>query len=356
MKLALVYDRINKWGGAERLLTHLHALWPKAPVYTGVYHPSTTPWAKDWDIRPSFVNCLPFASANHEWYFWLMPLAFETFNFDGFDTIFSICSDFTKGVITNPRQKHISYILSPTRYLWLAPNEYKQWHNLFFMPVILNKLRYWDYLAAQRPDEVITISEHVRRQIQKYYHRDATVIYPPTDTDFFKPKVYPERSRGASYFLIVSRLVPHKNLELAITAFNQLRLPLKIVGTGRHEQRLRRLAGPTIEFIGKLTDRQLLGYYQDCRGLIFPGEESFGLTMVEAQACGKPVIALSRGGATEIINYETGILFDSPTISSLVTAVANFPKHRLSWQACRHNAQRFSLDKFNRAMKQTQTL
>ncbi len=352
MKLALVYDRINKWGGAERLLTHLHDLWPKAPVYTGVYHPSIVPWAKNWDIRPSFINRLPLASANHEWYFWLMPLAFETFNFDGYDTVLSVCSDFTKGVITKPNQKHISYIFSPTRYLWLAPQEYRHWTKFPFMPMILSQLRYWDYLAAQRPDEVITISQHVRRLIQKYYHRDAKVVYPPVDTNFFKPLDAKRYQLDAGYFLIVSRLVPHKNLKLAISAFNQLRLPLKIVGTGRHEQRLRRLAGPTIEFIGRLTDRQLLGYYQNCRGLIFPGEESFGLTMVEAQACGKPVIALNRGGATEIINHETGILFDSPTISSLVTAITDFPEIGFNWQACRHNAIRFSLDKFNRAMKQ----
>ncbi|OGY17629.1 MAG: hypothetical protein A2784_03990 [Candidatus Chisholmbacteria bacterium RIFCSPHIGHO2_01_FULL_48_12] len=352
MKLALVYDRINKWGGAERLLTHLHHLWPQAPVYTGVYHPKRTPWARGWDIRPSFVNRLPFASANHEWYFWLMPLAFETFNFDGFNTVFSICADFTKGIITNPKQTHISYILSPTRYLWLAPQEYRHWAKFPLMPIVLNKLRLWDYLAAQRPDVLLTISQTVRRQIHKYYHRDATVIYPPTDTDFFKPKTENWQLTTDNYFLIVSRLVPHKNIKLAITAFNQLQLPLKIVGTGRHGQRLRRLAGPTVEFIGELTDSQLLGYYQSCRGLIFPGEESFGLTMVEAQACGKPIIALNRGGAAEIINHETGILFDSPTISNLVTAVKNFPKASFSWQACRHNAHRFSLDKFNRAMEQ----
>jgi glycosyltransferase involved in cell wall biosynthesis len=351
MKLALVYDRINKWGGAERLLTHLHHLWPQAPVYTGVYHSKRAPWARGWDIRPSFVNRLPLAPANHEWYFWLMPLGLETLDLSRFDTVLSVCSDFTKGVITRPQQQHISYILSPTRYLWLAPQEYRRWANFPLMPVILNKLRLWDYIAAQRPDKLVTISEPVRRQIHKYYHRDATVIYPPTDTDFFKPAENWKLTTD-NYFLIVSRLVPHKNIKLAITAFNQLRLPLKIVGTGRHEQSLRRLAGPTVEFSGELTDSQLLGYYQHCRGLIFPGEESFGLAMVEAQACGKPVIALKRGGATEIINHETGILFDSPTISQLVTAVSSFPKAGFSWQACRHNARRFSLDKFNRAMKQ----
>lgn len=351
MKLALVYDRVNKWGGAERLLTHLHALWPQAPVYTGVYHPQKASWAKSWDIRPSFVNRLPWAAAHHEWYFWLMPLAFETFDFSGSDVVLSVCSDFTKSVITRPEQLHLSYILSPTRYLWLVPNEYKQWHNLFFMPVILNKLRHWDYLAAQRPDQIITISQTVRRQIQKYYHRDAIVVYPPVDTDFFKPATR-HAPHATSYFLIVSRLVPHKNLELAITTFNQLRLPLKIVGTGRQEKALRRLAGPNVEFIGKLTDRQLLSYYQNCRSLIFPGKESFGLTMVEAQACGQPVIALNRGGAQEIIiNGQTGILFNESTVNSLSKAIRIFQDSHFNWQKCRNNSHRFSLSRFNRQMK-----
>ncbi|MBI4034900.1 MAG: glycosyltransferase [Candidatus Chisholmbacteria bacterium] len=358
MNLALVYDRINKWGGAERLLTVLHQMWPDAPVYTGVYNPSTAPWAKSWDIRPSFLNHLPGASIHHEWYFWLTPLAFETLDLSSYDVVLSICSESTKAVLTRPEQLHLSYIFSPTRYLWITPQEYHQWSRGVtkpLLPPILSQLRHWDYLAARRPDHLITISQHVRRQIQKYYHRYAQVIYPPVDTDFFKPATSHE-PRATSYFLIVSRLVPHKNIDLVIKAFNELQLPLKIIGTGRLENRLKKQASPNIEFLGQLTDTELLGYYQNCSALIFPGEESFGLTMVEAQACGKPVIALGRGGAAEIvINGQTGILFNQPRVSSLIQAVKQFKVEHFNWPACRQNARRFSLDKFKSHINLTVT-
>ena len=357
MNLALIYDRINKWGGAERLLTSLHQLWPQAPVYTGVYNPVTTPWANSWDIRPSFINHLPGAKTNHEWYFWTMPFGFETLDLQGFDTILSVSADFTKGVLTKPEQLHVSYILSPTRYLWLTPNEYKSWSRglgRVLLPPVLSDLRRWDYLAAQRPDVLLTISEHVRRQIQKYYHRDATVIYPPVDTEFFKPKIENWNLKIENYFLIVSRLVPHKNISLAVKAFNQLKLPLKIIGIGRQKAALKRLAGPNIEFLGQLTDRQVLEYYQQCQALIFPGEESFGLTMVEAQACGKPVIALNRGGAQEIIiNGQTGILFNEQTAKSLSQAIKSLRGSHFNWQKCRQNSQRFSVINFNQHMTKT---
>ena len=355
MNLALVYDRINKWGGAERLLASLHQLWPQAPVYTGVYNPKTTLWAKTWDIRPSFINHLPGAKTNHEPYFWLMPLGLETLDLKSFNTVLSVSADFTKGVLSRPQQLHVSYVLSPTRYLWLNLNEYKSWSRglgRLLLPPVLSYLRHWDYLAAQRPDVLFTISHHVRHQIQKYYHRDATVIYPPVDTDFFKPAASGYALDPSSYFLIVSRLVPHKHIKLAIEAFNQLKLPLKIIGTGRAAAQLKRLAKPNIKFLGQLTDLQVLEYYQSCQALIFPGCESFGLTMIEAQACGKPVIALNQGAAKEIIiNGKTGILFHQSTISDLVAAVKSFAPAQFSWQDCRLQAEKFSLPKFNQQFK-----
>ena len=357
MKLALVYDRVNKWGGAERVLECLHQIWSDAPLYTAIYHPHTAPWAKDFDVRPSFVNQLPWASTNHEWYFWLMPLAFETLDLSAYEIVLSVCSDFTKGVITKPNQLHLSYIFSPTRYLWLKPQEYRHWSRGLLKPLlppVLSHLRRWDYLAAQRPDQILTISQTVKNQIKKYYHRDSEVIYPPVNTDFFKPINTDQQPNPDDYYLIVSRLVPHKNLQLAIKVFNQLKLPLKIVGTGRQEPSLRQLAGPNIEFLGKLTDLELLSYYQNCRALIFPGEESFGLTLVEAQAVGKPVIAWRQGGATEIIiDHTTGLFFNQPTVKDFQSAVNQFTKLHFNWRSCRQNALKFSQDKFNHHMKQT---
>lgn len=344
MRLAFVYDRINKIGGAERVLNTLHEILPEAPFYTAVYDPQRAAYAKDWDVRPSFLQNIPLAKNHHEWFVWAAPFAFESFNFDDFDVVISVTSAEAKGIITKPETLHICYCLTPTRYLWSHAHEYG--HQL-----LLSKLRAWDYIAAQRPDHYLAISRTVQSRIQKYYHRDSDIIYPGINTNFFKPSALSLKP-SARYFLIVSRLVLYKNIDIAIQACNELELPLKIVGTGSDLKRLKKLAGSTVEFLGQLTDQDLLGYYQGCQALILPGEEDFGLTILEALSCGKPVIAYRGGGAAELIEEgTTGAFFATLSLQSLIQTLKIFNQSRYNPQTLHQQALQFNQDKFKKHFK-----
>jgi len=340
MKIALVYDRVNKIGGAERVLETLHEIWPQAPLYTAVYYPQGAPWAKKFKIIPSFLNKWPLAKKHHELYPWLTPLAFESFDFSDFDLVISITSAEAKGIITKTKTKHLCYCLTPTRYLWSAYNDYFFNKGLRWLTQpIVDWMRNWDKIAAQRPDEYLAISQEVQKRIKKYYHRQSFVCYPPVDTENFYPA---EKNQKGDYFLIVSRLVPYKKIDLAIQAFNQLKEPLKIIGEGSEKNRLKEMAKGNIEFLGKLTDQELLSYYQNCRALIFPQQEDFGLVPLEAQACGKPVIAFAGGGALEtVIEGKTGTFFRPQRVTALVKKIKSFKDKDYRTIDCRSNAERF---------------
>lgn len=344
MKIALVYDRVNKIGGAERVLQTLHEIWPKAPLYTAVYYPPGAPWADDFKVIPSFLNKWPLAKKHHELYPWLTPLAFESFfargGFDDFDLVISVTSAEGKGIITKPKTKHLCYCLTPTRYLWSGYHDYFFNKGLRWLASpIVDWMRGWDQVAAQRPDEYVAISQEVKGRIKKYYHRDSTVIYPPVDTQNFYPS---EKKTKGNYFLIVSRLVPYKKIDLAVSAFNQLKIPLKIVGTGNEMERLKTIAASNIEFLGQLTDQELLSYYQNCRALIFPQQEDFGLVPLEAQACGRPVIAYGAGGALEtVVEGKTGTFFKPQKAKALIEKIKSFKEKNYKPQDCRTNAEKF---------------
>jgi glycosyltransferase involved in cell wall biosynthesis len=337
MKLAFVYDRINKFGGAERILLSLHQTWPQAPLYTAVYQPATAPWAKDIDIRPSFLQHFPLAKNHHELYPWLTPLVFESFDLDEFEVVLSVTSAEAKAVITKPQTLHICYCLTPTRYLWSHADFYRLSPGLgfwsqparWFFRLAQNPLRRLDMIAASRPDLFLAISKTVKDRIKKYYRRDSEVIYPPVDTKKFSRKTSTSfRLPFASYQLLVSRFTSYKNIDLAIRACNQLKQNLIIVGTGRQEKDLKHLAGPTIWFTGSITDKQLIYLYQHCQSLLMPQEEDLGLVAIEAQAAGRPVVAFQKGGAQETVKPgQTGILFSTQTVDSLSSAV----KQSISW-------------------------
>jgi len=330
MKVALVYDRVNKWGGAERVLLALHELFPDAPLYTSVHNPQKASWAKVFDVRSSFLQKFPLASSMHEAYPYLMPSVFESFSFDEYDLVISITSEAAKGIITKPKTMHLCYCLTPTRYLWSGYEDYFS-HPLlrFISKPIVSYLKYWDKKAAQRPDVYVAISQEVKKRIKTYYNRDSEVIYPPV-TLSTKKKLSAHEEKEP-YFLVVSRLVPYKHVELAVRVCTKLNLNLKIIGAGSQEAALRTIAGPTIELLGSLTDTDVIRYYSGSYALIFPGKEDFGLTVLEAQKFGKPVIAYKDGGALEtIIEGKTGTFFYPQTEKGLEKTLKRFIKENKS--------------------------
>ena len=354
MKIALIYDRVNKWGGAERVLLALHKIWPQAPLYTSVYDPGLAEWAKVFEVHTSFIQNLPIPKNAHEYYPFIMGIAFESFKFDDFDVVISVTSEFAKAVVTKPNTLHICLCLNPTGYLWSANQSYFFDKNflfkLFALPII-NYLRFYDLIVSHRPDDYVAISNVVASRIKKYYLQTSQVIYPPVN--LFDGKQMPQTDIPVkNFYLIVSRLVPNKRLDLAIKAFNQLGDKLIVIGVGKQMNNLKSKAKKNIEFIGNLTDEQLAGYYASCKAMVVPGEEDFGIAMVEAQGFGKPVIAYGNGGALEIIEEnKTGWFFKEQTASSLAKVIKATRNLEINPLECITNAKRFSKMRFEKEFK-----
>ncbi|OGM10481.1 hypothetical protein A2Z67_00870 [Candidatus Woesebacteria bacterium RBG_13_36_22] len=352
MKVALVYDRVNKWGGAERVLLALHELFPNAPLYTSVYDEKKAAWASVFPkVTPSFLQRIPGANSNHELLAPLMPIAFESLDFSGFDLVITVTSEAAKGIITKPGTLHVCYCLTPTRYLWSHYDDYFKGSIFKVMTKpIISYLRSWDKIAAQRPDVIVAISTEVQKRIKKYYDRESEIIYPPVDVERFK--IEDSRFKNRNYFLIVGRLVPYKKVDLAIEAFNELGLPLVIVGEGSEEGKLRTMAKSYVKFLGFVNEEDLPGIYKDAKAFIYPQDEDFGITAVEAQASGVPVIAYRAGGALDtVINKKTGIFFDNQSKESLTKAVITFEEdfsERIKPEDCINNTNRFSKDRFKK--------
>ena len=350
MKVALVYDRVNKWGGAERLLLALHSMFPRAPLYTAVYSPKKATWAKVFPkVHTSFLQKIPILKTRHEMLGTFMPLAFESFDFSKHDLVISVTSEAAKVVITTPNTKHISICLTPTRYLWSGHDVYFKNPVLrFFSRPAVSYLRHWDKIAAYRPDELVAISTTVQKRIRKYYKRKSVVIHPPTNLTKTKRKM---GARG-DYYLLVSRLVPYKKVDLVIKTFNKLGLPLVIVGEGNQKMRLMLMAKRNIKFTGKVTDEELTKHYQTAKVLIMPQEEDFGLTAIEAQTLGTPVIAFSKGGALDsVIDKKTGILFNRQSVKSLTKAIGVFEKTKFDEETIRKNVDKFSTSEFIKKLR-----
>lgn len=341
--IALVYDRVVKWGGAEQVLLSLHELFPQAPLYTAVYNSQTAPWAQVFpQVIPSFLQHFPLARSHHELYPWLTPLAFESLNFNQYSAIISITSADAKGIISRPATFHLCYCLTPTRYLWSHSAHYQKQIAQFFTVPIFNYLKDWDHIAAQRPDAFIAISRTVQERIQKYYHRDSQIVYPPVSSTPFPPSLSNSSDR---YFLWVGRLVSYKRPDLVIRLFNDLKLPLRIVGVGNQMPYLRQLAGPHISFTGFVSPSELSTLYSQAQALISVHEEDFGLVYAEAQAAGLPVIALNRGAVSEIITHgQTGYVVS--TYAELKQAIVSFRKTAFNTHSLLDNSQRFSKTRF----------
>ena len=355
MKVALVHDYLNQMGGAERVVLAFHELFPEAPLYTSIYDPKRVDAAfQQIDIRTSFMQRLPFVKKHHQPFLPLYPFAMERLDLRGYDLILSSSSAFGKGVITKPGTMHICYCHTPMRWCWNY-DEYVEREQLGklargVLPFLITWLRVWDQTTAMRVDHFIANSPAVADRIQKYYRREAVVIPPPVDASrfLFDPTTQPE-----DYFLVVSRFMPYKRIDLAIQACNRLQLPLVIIGSGRDQQRLQQMAGPTIRFLGRLSDAGVLHYYAHCRALILPGEEDFGITPLEAQASGRPVVAYSAGGAlASVIDGVTGTFFQEQTVESLAATLAAFDETRYDPQIIRDHALEFDKPRFHRRILQ----
>lgn len=348
MKAAIVYDKVNKWGGAERVLLSLHKLFPDAPLYTSVYNPNTAEWASIFPkVIPSFLNNLPLARIRHDLYTPLMPIAFESFDFSEYDLVISVTSEAAKGIITKPGTIHVCYCLTPTRYLWSGYEEYLGGIRKILSAPLVGYLRKWDKIAAQRPDAIVGISRTVSNRIKRYYSREHTVIYPPVNTKQFTKLLHKGVvSSKERPYLCVARLVPYKRVDLVVSVFNRLKKPLVIVGTGSEEWKLKRIAKLNISFTGQISDTELAEYYRNARAVIFPQEEDFGIVAVEAQSMGTPVIAYKKGGAIETITTKTGVFFENQNAESLSRAIERFENIDIKREDCIKNAQKFSRKKF----------
>ncbi len=361
IRIALVYDRVNKIGGAERVLLALHEIWPDAPLYTAVYNKKTASWADVFDVRPSFLQTIPFVRTHHEWFAWIMPMAFESFSFDTFDVVLSVTSAEAKNIITNPDTLHICYCLTPTRYLWSGFEDYKKnpriglppWLAKIGLSAMFRRLRKLDSLASKRPDYFIAISNRVKERIETYYKRDVlSVIYPPVDVEYFEKKPEKVESEKKGYFLIVSRLVGYKRVDIVVDACTKLRLPLVVIGSGAELSQLKKRAGETVTFIERVNDEELREWLSGCEAFLFAGDEDFGISLVEAQAAGKPVIAYAQSGASEIvINGKTGVLFADQTVDCLVEALRTYTTSWYDRALCVENARKFSKTRFTTEMK-----
>jgi len=336
MKIALVYDRVNKWGGAERVLLALKRVFPDAPLFTAVYDPKGAPWAHVFNVKPSFLNSVPFVRNHHESLALITPLAFETLRFDGYDAVISVTSADAKNIITKPGCVHICYCLTPTRYLWSGHEQYQNDPGLGILSPLASAvlrifgtvLRRMDRVASQRPDYYIAISDRVKSRIRTYYGRDTyAVVHPPVDTVTFSVENRKLKTESRSdYFLTVSRLVSYKRIDVLITACNELKLPLIIIGDGHQKSKLKNMAGSTIRFVDRhLTDDEMRTYYRACRAFLYAADEDFGLAAAEAQACGVPVIAYKHSGVAEFVkDGVSGVLYDKQTPQSLKKALMRY--------------------------------
>lgn len=376
MKAALVHDWLTGMRGGEKCLEVFCELFPEADILTLIHVPGqVSARIEQHRIITSFLQDIP---GRERWYRYLLPLmpaAIEAFDLSPYDVVLSSSHCVAKGVIPRPDALHVSYLHTPMRYAWdLWPQYFppKGWVSRYVLPVLLNRLRTWDTVSTQRVDHLVANSRFVAQRIAKYYRREATVIHPPVDTAWFTPAPG-GRPAPEGFYLMVTALVPNKRVDLAIEAFNQLRRPLKIIGSGPLEASLKRLAGPAVEMLGWCSDEVLRQAYAACRAVVFPSQEDFGIVPLEANAAGRPVIALAQGGSLETVvplNAEvcqdrqgccangarspTGVLFAEPSAAALAEAVQWFEAHEAAFdpEALRQHALQFDRQEFKQRMSQ----
>jgi glycosyltransferase involved in cell wall biosynthesis len=355
MKVALVHDYLNQYGGAERVLEVLLDLFPQAHIYTLLHSEERTFSRFVKNIhRTSFLD-IAIARRYHRPFIPLMPMAISRLDLgDEYDLIISDSAGFAKGIRHGRHAFHLSYCYTPLRYAWeinsYFPNPI---FKTFFKPAFYY-LRHWDFQAAQRPDVLLAVSNHIAGKIKEYYNRDANVLFPPVDYRRFNHNAELRGSpKSGSYYLAVGRLLHYKKFDLLIEAFRELNLPLKIVGRGPEEGNIKHKASlsSNIEFMPFVTDEELHALYNQAEAFVFPQVEDFGLVAAEAQACGTPVIALARGGALEIVvDGVTGIFFEQQTVEDIMHAVRRFQSMSFDRRQISQASQRFSIEGFKKGI------
>ena len=349
MRTALIHDWLTGMRGGERVLEALCELLPDADIFT-LYHRrgSVSPSIERHRIRRSFIQRLPRADVHYRRYLPLFPLAIEQFDLDAYDLVISSSHCAAKAVVPPGRARHLCYCHSPMRYAWdqfdayFGPARVGWMASRWVYRPLLARLARWDAATAVRVDRFIANSAHVADRIRRYYNRVATIVYPPVDTVFF----HPAASTPGSHFLIVSALVPYKRIELAMAACARVGAPLRIVGDGPDRRRLEALAGPHVTFAGRLSDEGVRDEYRRALAVLLPGEEDFGIVPVEAHACGRPVVALARGGALEtVVDGENGILFEEPGVDALAAALDRAARARFDAARIAAGAQRFARER-----------
>lgn len=322
MRVALANDYLIQAGGAERVVAALHRIFPEAPIFTTIADRVLTdamfPGA---EIRTSWMQRLPGLKRHFRKYVLLYPSAIESLDLSGFDLVISSSSAFTKSLIIPPGTVHICYCHTPMRFAWNAEAyaEREEWGPVVrrLLPVVMGRLRRWDLATASRPTLYLGNSTSSAARITRTYHLPAQVVFPPVETDRLRPAGEP-----GEHFLVVSRLVGYKRIDLPVEAFTRMARPLLVVGDGPARKALERLAGPTVRFLGRLPDAEVARLYAGCRGVIFPGEEDFGLVPLEANAAGRPVVAYQAGGALDtVVNGKTGVFFPVQSVEALCQAV-----------------------------------
>ncbi len=350
MKTAIIHDWLVSTGGAERCLEVFCELFPEATIFTLVHDPGKidSDIINRMDIRTSFIQRLPLGKKKYRHYLPLMPRAIGAFNLSGYDLALSSSHCVAKGVRTPKATCHISYCYTPMRYIWNMYDEYFRSNRTglaarLLMPLFLDRLRKWDVNTSKGVDYFIAISDNVRQRIKMYYDRESDVIYPPVNTGYFRNT----GRRREDFFLAVSRFVPYKQLDLAVRAFNALKLPLVIIGGGPELNKLKKMAKDNIKILINQPDSSLRDYYSRCKALVFPANEDFGIIPIEAQSCGCPVIAYKKGGALEtVVEGVTGKFFHSQTVEALVKTVEEFRPEEFSPDVIRNHAIKFDRNAF----------
>lgn len=350
-RIAIVHDWLPVYGGAERVLEQMLHVYPEADVFSLIdaLNEENRQFLKGRPVKTSFVQRLPWGKKYYRHCFPIMPLAIEQFDFSGYDLVISSSYAFAKGIITGPRQLHLCYCHSPIRYAWDLQSQYLKESRLerglksWLVRWLLHTIRVWDHRTAAGVDAFMANSHFIARRIEKVYRREAAVVYPPVNVDRFQT-----RAQKDDFYMVASRLVPYKRIDLVVEAFNAMpEKKLVVIGDGPELSKLRRLAGPNVTVMGWQTNEVMRDHMQRARGFVFAGEEDFGIILLEAQASGTPVIAYGCGGALEtVVEDQTGLFFHEQTVPALCDAVRRFEARPWNAQRCREHSERFSAQQF----------